>query len=159
MLLSIDQLTTVISGAPVPFLRKNEPAANLYFHLVLRIDGEPLSKEQEKRVAKYAACFVYQKGGSVRTVAMAKNRMHILAGLSPFCAPGAFARELRLVTATFARHKLGAERFGWQEKYDAFTVSGSQIERVSSYIRRQKLLEREESYASSWNRLASEELY
>ena len=48
MFSAIDQLTTVVSGAPMPFLQKIEPAAtNLYFHIVLRIEGERLSEAQE----------------------------------------------------------------------------------------------------------------
>jgi hypothetical protein len=160
MFSAIDQLTTVVSGAPMPFLRKFEPvSSNLYFHLVLRMDGADLSDEQELNLKKYITCFVRKAGGSLTTVSIAQNRMHILVGLSQFCALGTFVRELRLISATFAKRKLGAENFVWREKYDAFTVSLSQIERVCSYIRRQKMLDRQESYASSWNRIASQELY
>ena len=160
MFSSIDQLTTVISGAPMPFLQKIEPvASSLYFHLVLQIDGDALSAGQEAQLKKYIACFVGKKCGRISTLAFAQNRLHLLVGLSQFCALGTFVREFKLFSATFAQRKLGAEDFGWQEKYDAFTVSLSQIERVSSYIRRQKTLDRQESYAASWNRLASEELY
>lgn len=160
MFSSIDQLTTVVSGAPMPFLQKIEPAAaSLYFHLVLQIDSEILSDEQESNLKKYIAGFVRKTGGKVTAVSFAQNRLHILVGLSQFCALGTFVRELKLVTATFAKRRLGAETFRWQEKHDAFTVSLSQIERVCSYIRRQKWLDRQESYASSWNRLASQELY
>jgi SOS response regulatory protein OraA/RecX len=68
-------------------------------------------------------------------------------------------RELKLFSATFAARRLGAKNFAWREKYDAFTVSLSQVERVCAYIRRQKWLDRQESYAESWNRLGSLELY
>jgi len=56
MFSSIDQLTTVISGAPVPFLEKIEPiSSHLYFHLVLQTDGEILNDEQELNLKKYIA--------------------------------------------------------------------------------------------------------
>ena len=160
MLSSIDQLTTVVSGAPMPFLRKFEPlSSSLYFHLVLRMDGADLSDEQELNLEKYVACFVRKAGGRISVVNFAQNRVHILVGLSQFCALGTFVRELKLISATFAKRRLGAENFVWREKYDAFTVSLSQIERVCSYIRRQQSLDKQESYASSWNRLSSQELY
>jgi REP element-mobilizing transposase RayT len=158
MFSAIDQLTTVVSGAPMPFMQKPE-SANLYFHIVLRIGGAVLTQEQELNLKKYIACFVRRAGGSLKAASFAPDRAHLLIGLSQFCALGTFVRELKLVSAVYASRKLGAEYFGWMEKYDAFTVSWSQIERVSSYIRRQKSLDRQESYASSWNRLASEELY
>ncbi|HEY8563760.1 MAG TPA: transposase [Pyrinomonadaceae bacterium] len=160
MFSAIDQLTTVVSGAPMPFMQKFEPvSSSLYFHLVLRIDGADLSEEQELMLQKYIAGFVRKAGGRITTVGFAQNRVHILAGLSQFYALGTFVRELKLISATFAKRRLGAVDFAWQEKYDAFTVSLSQIERVCSYIRRQKQLDREESYASSWNRIPSRELY
>ena len=160
MLSSIDQLTTVISGAPMPFLVKIEPvSSHLYFHLVLRMDGEILSDEQELSLKKYIAGFVRKTGGSVRTIDFAQNRVHLLIGLSQFCALGTFVRELKLVSSVYTRRKLDAKNFEWRDKYEAFTVSWSQIERVNSYIRRQKSLNLQESYASSWNRIASCELY
>lgn len=160
MFTAIDQLTTVISGAPVLFVPKIEPVdSNLYFHMVLRMDGGGLSEEQQLSLKKYIACFVRRAGGNLRTVSFARNRVHLLVGLSQFCALGTFVRELKLVSATYAKRKLGAETFCWREKYDALTVSWSQIERVRAYIRRQELLDVQESYAASWNRVASCELY
>ena len=132
---------------------------NLYFHLVLKIDGTNLSDEQELSLKKYIAGFVRKTGGRLNAVSFVQDRVHLLVGLSQFCALGTFIRELKLVSATFAARKLGAENFVWQEKYEAFTVSLSQIERVRAYIRRQTLLDEQESYASSWQRIASRELY
>lgn len=160
MLSAIDQLTTVVSGAPLPFLQRIEPvSANLYFHLVLRFEGEFATEEQEQQLKKYIACFIRKTGGNVQTVSVARDRVNILVGLSQFRALGTFVRELKLVSAAFAKRRIGATNFKWREKYDAFTVSHSQIERVCGYIRRQKRLDREESFASSWQRLASQELY
>ena len=158
MFSSIDQLTTVISGAPVPFWGKNE-SAPLYFHLVLQVSGEIPDDEREIQLKKYIAGFVRKTGGSIKTVNFVQNRVHLLVGLSQFCALGTFVRELKLVSATFAKRRLGAESFEWCERYEAFTVSLSQIDRVRSYISRQDKLDEQESYAASWNRIASRELY
>jgi REP element-mobilizing transposase RayT len=155
----IDQLTTIVSGAPQPFWKKTESPAPLYFHLVLRVNSEISDDEQETQLKKYIAGFIRKTGGSIKTINFAQNRVHLLVGLSQFCALGTFVRELKLVSATFAKRRLGAENFGWCEKYEAFTVSLSQIERVRDYISRQKWLDEQESYAASWNRIASCELY
>jgi REP element-mobilizing transposase RayT len=159
MFSAIDQLTTVVSGAPVMFSPKIEPVtSNLYFHLVLRTSGS-LSEERQNNLKKYIACFIRRAGCHLKTVSFAQNRVHLLVGLSQFCALGTFVRELKLVSATYAKRKIGAENFAWCEKYEAFTVSWSQIERVRAYIRRQELLDVQESYAASWNRVPSRELY
>lgn len=160
MLSPIDQLTTVVSTVPPAFLKKNETTAlNLYFHLVLKTDGEILDNEQELSLKKYIAGFVRKTGGNVKAVCFVQEHVHLLVGLSQFCALGTFVRELKLISATCIRRKLGAENFVWQEKYEAFTISLSQIERVCDYIWRQKWLDKQESYASSWQQIASRELY
>src|ERR1043165_3009046 len=103
MFSSIDQLTTIISGAPQPFWKKNESSpspAPLYFHLVLQVKSEISDDEQELQLKKYIAGFVRKTGGSIKTVSFAQNRVHLLVGLSQFCALGTFVRELKLVSAT-----------------------------------------------------------
>jgi len=159
MFSSFDQLTTVVSGAPVPFWEKNEAAAPLYFHLVLQVSDEILDDEREMQLKKYIVGFVRKTGGSIKTVNFAQKRVHLLIGLSQFCALGTFVRELKLVSATFAKRRLGVESFEWRERYEAFTVSLSQIDRVRNYISRQNRLDEQESYAESWNRIDSRELY
>jgi putative transposase len=160
MFSSIEHLTTVVSTAPLSFFGKDESSAlNLYFHLVLKIDGAILSDEHESDLKKYIAGFVRATNANIKAVGFAQDRVHLLVGLSQFCALGTFVRELKLVSATFARRKLELENFVWQERYEAFTVSLSQIDRVRGYIRRQKSLDEQESYASSWQRIASRELY
>lgn len=160
MLSTIDQLTTVVSNMPLPYLNKIEPAAfNLYFHLVLKIEGEILDDEAEFRLKKYIACLVRATGESIKAVSFAQERVHLLVGLSQNRGLADFVRELKLITKTFVRRSLGIENFEWQEKYEAFTVSLSQIERICGYIRRQKWLEKQESYASSWQPISSSHLY
>src|SRR4051812_36636290 len=110
MFSSIDQLTTIVSGAPQPFWNKTESSSTpLYFHLVLQVESEISDDEQELQLKKYIAGFVRKTGGSIKTVSFAQNRVHLLVGLSQFCALGTFVRELKLVSATFAKRKLGAE--------------------------------------------------
>jgi len=159
MLSVIEHLTTVVSTSPLPFLVQNAPSADLYFHLVLKFDGADLSDEQAANLRKYIAGFVRQKGANIKSAAFAGDRAHLLIGLSQFCAPGTFVRELKLVSSVYAKRKLGADGFKWREKYDALTVGLSQINQVKNYISRQKTLDEQESYASDWNRLASRELY
>ena len=160
MFSSIEHLTTVASTTPLSFFSSEETMAfNLYFHLVLKIDGEIPGEGQELGLQKYIAGFVRTTGGNVKAVSFVQDRVYLLVGLSQFCALGTFVRELKLISATYAMRKLGLENFGWQERYEAFTISLSQIERVCSFIRRQKLLDEQESFASSWQRIASRELY
>src|SRR5688500_16924844 len=117
MFSSIDQLTTIVSGAPQPFWKKTE-STPLYFHLVLQVKSEISDDEQEIQLKKYIAGFVRKTGGSIKTVSFAQNRVHLLVGLSQFCALGTFVRELKLVSATFAKRRLGATDFEWREKYE-----------------------------------------
>src|SRR5215213_770402 len=107
MFSAIDQLTTVVSGAPMPFLGKVEPlSSSLYFHLVLRIDGEAFSDEQESHLTTYIACHVRRAGGRIPVIDFAKKRLHILVGLSQFCARGTFVRALKVAMASLVKPEL-----------------------------------------------------
>src|SRR6266498_5407855 len=65
-----------------------------------------------------------------------EDHVHILLSLP---ATMAIAKALQLIKGgsskwvhdTFPKHRL----FGWQEKYGAFSVSASQLDRVTEYIK------------------------
>jgi len=68
-----------------------------------------------------------------------EDHVHILLSLP---ATVSIAKALQLIKGgsskwvheTFAEHRL----FGWQEKYGAFSVSASQLDRVTEYIKGQE---------------------
>ncbi len=161
MQISIDQMTTIVSTAPLKFLlEKQRQKSDLYFHIVLQMSGEKISGEKRARFKKYIAGFMRATGGTLLAIAAANNRLYILVGLQQTRAPANFVSELKLVSKTFLRRRLGVKNFVWREEYEAFTVSLSQIEHIKSYIRRQTRLEkREDNFSHSWQSIGSGKVF
>ena len=151
------ELTTVASTLPFVFWQKcaanlNNKAASrsdLCFHLVLRFENAMFSELERGQFEKYIVGFIRAAGATKETVGLNSGRVHLLIGLPQTSALVDFVREFKLLSRNFARRKLNAEYFAWQEEWDAFTISSSQIESVKNYIRRQVRLETPETYASS----------
>jgi putative transposase len=160
MLSSTTYLTTVAAShlAPALFERQKEPI-RLYFHLVLGTAGEFFTEDQSLRFKQYVAGFVRATNGTVKALTCAQGKVYLLVGLEHTRSLADFVRDLKLVSRTFARKKLNHPAFSWRDDYEAFSVSLSQIERVRCYIHRQTRLDRQESYADSWQRVSSREMY
>lgn len=152
MLSSTTFLTTVAS--PAPFLFEKEiklPSIKLYYHLVLETEGGELDDERSLKFRQFVAAYARAKGGSLKAAACAQGKVFLLVGLDYTVSLADFVRDLKLVSRTFARKKLDAADFAYGDRFDAFTVSLSQLGRVQGYISRQTRLEKQESYASSWH--------
>lgn len=163
----MNELTTVVSTMPFAFWQKravisNKKAAlrsDLCFHIVLKFENAMFSELERSRFERYIVGFIGAAGATKETVGLSGGRVHLLIGLPQTYAPADFVRQFKLLSRTFARRKLNAENFVWQEEYDAFTVSSSEIEPVKSYIRRHIRLEKQETYASSWIRISKDKLF
>ena len=157
----MNELTTVVSTMPFVFLQKCAPNSNkkaasrsdLCFHLVLRFENAMFSEFERVQFEKYIVGFIGAAGATKEAVGLNGGRVHLLVGLPQTRSLADFVREFKLLSRNFARRKLNAEYFVWQEECDAFTISSSQIGSVKNYIRRQVRLETPETYASSWLRI------
>ena len=160
MRVSTDQMTTIVNTTPQKYLQEKKPQkSQLYFHIILKMNGENIKNRVRALLKKYVTGYVKATGGDVMEINAAHDRLHILVGLEQTCALADFISELKLVSKTFARRRLSAKDFVWCEEYEAFTISLSQVDRVKSYIRRQSRFEIQESYASSWQPVKRAEFY
>jgi REP element-mobilizing transposase RayT len=123
------------------------------------MDGEQLDDERSRLFKQYIASYVRTTGGSLKAAGCGQNKIYLLVGLNHTRSLADFVRDLKLVSRTYARRKLNAPGFFWQDEYEAFSVSLSQLERVRGYIGRQLKLESQESYASSWQPLTASKMY
>jgi hypothetical protein len=67
------------------------------------------------------------------------DHVHILLGLRPDCSPSDIVRDLKANSSRWINeqgHVSG--KFEWQSGFGAFSVSKSQVTRVSNYIMRQE---------------------
>ncbi len=76
----------------------------------------------------------------------------MLARLGPKIAFSDFMRELKSKSSGFV-HQEFDRRFAWAERYGAFSVSESNVERVRRYIKRQKLHHAKQSFVDEYREL------
>jgi putative transposase len=70
------------------------------------------------------------------------DHIHVLVACASAVSPAQLANQLKGVTSAFlnedARKDANLARFRWQEGYGLFSIGKNQVERVRSYIERQK---------------------
>lgn len=138
-----NQPTTVVDIMPHAFLPGAPAVAeqlsssyNLYFHIILKINNKSLPKEDRRQLEKYIVGFVRTRG-NVKAVGSSARQLNLLVAVPQSCVLTDFVSETKLLSKNFVRRKLKAANFEWQEEYEAFTVSLSQISRVRANIWRQ----------------------
>jgi REP element-mobilizing transposase RayT len=65
------------------------------------------------------------------------DHVHVLARIRPVISIAEFLSKFKSISSGWARRQT-RNKFNWQVKYGAFTVSHSQLERVRAYIRNQE---------------------
>ena len=114
---------------------------NLLYHLIFSTkERRPLIKsDHELRLYDYIGGIIRGTGGISLGVGGTEDHVHVLAKLRPERALADVLRDLK-ANATGWTHDVFPEvrDFSWQRGYAAFTVSQSCLNKVHSYIARQK---------------------
>jgi REP element-mobilizing transposase RayT len=114
---------------------------NLLYHIVFSTkDRRPLiTSEIEPQLYDYIGGIIRGLGGISLELNGTEDHVHLLAKLRPDTSLSDVLRDLK-ANATGWMHEVFPEvkDFSWQRGYGAFTVSQSNVEQVSQYIRRQK---------------------
>ena len=142
MLSPANQLTTVVDAMPHLFAPVAQPISsyNLYFHIILKINNQSLSKDKRRQLEKYIVGFVRTKC-DVKSIGTTAKQLNLLLAMPQSRALADFVNEVKLLSKNFVRRKLNMEGFEWLEEFEAYTVSLSQISRVRSNIWRQMQFE------------------
>jgi putative transposase len=157
MLSFVDSSATTICDAPVMF-DFPKPAAkplSLHYHIVFHLDKDCLIDEQwRKTFYKYIAGCLQALDCDLEAIGGARDHVHVLVNLNSTHTLADVARRLKLLTRSWVKRKMPSQNFGWQEDFQAFTVSLSQRSRVKRYILNQREHHRRhglaEDYPSSW---------
>ena len=81
--------------------------------------------------AKAIDCQPIQIGG-------VEDHVHLLTSLSRTVAIAEFVKEIKRNSSLWAKGKGDQAEFGWQSGYGCFSVSESQVQKVSRYIENQE---------------------
>jgi REP element-mobilizing transposase RayT len=114
---------------------------NLLYHIVFSTkDRRPLiPSDHEVHLYDYIGGTVRSLGGISLAVNGTEDHVHLLAKLRPDRALSDVLRKLK-ANASGWMHRVfpRLEDFTWQQGYGAFTVSQSNVRKVTEYIARQK---------------------
>jgi REP element-mobilizing transposase RayT len=110
---------------------------NLIYHIVFSTKNRQLliTEETKLRLYEYIGGIIRNKGGVLLEIGGMSDHLHILAKLRPDDSLSNVLRDLKANSSGWL-HQVFPEMidFLWQNGYGAFTVSASQIEKVSEYI-------------------------
>jgi REP element-mobilizing transposase RayT len=130
-------------------MNMSDSYTNLLYHLVFSTkDRRPLiTPLYEVRLYEYIGGIVREFGGVSLELNGTEDHVHLLAKLRPDKSLSDVLRDLKS-NATGWMHDVfpSVKDFCWQRGYGAFTVSQSNVEEVSKYIRRQKEHHRKMSF-------------
>ena len=114
---------------------------NLLYHLVFSTkERRPyLHHETRERVYEYIGGVIRKKEGIVLCVGGTDDHVHILAKLRQDEAVSDVLRDIKAGSSGWVHDTFEKlSDFSWQEGYGAFSVSQSQVEKVSQYIQTQE---------------------
>jgi putative transposase len=122
---------------------------NLLYHVVFSTKNrQPLiTSECETRLYDYIGGTVRKQGGVALAINGTADHVHLLVKLRPDKSVSDILRDLK-ANASGWLHEVFPDlrHFSWQNGYGAFTVSTSQVGRVSEYISTQKAHHRRHSF-------------
>jgi putative transposase len=120
-----------------------------YFHCVFSTKerAKIITPSLQERLWPFLGGIARQNGMTPVIVGGMEDHVHILLSLPPTMA---IAKAMQLIKGGSSKwiHETFPEQrlFAWQEKYGAFSVSVSQLETTTRYIRDQKEHHRERSF-------------
>ncbi len=111
---------------------------NLLYHIVYGTKGRlPLITDELKpRLHEYLGGTVRGLGGIAFEINGMNDHVHLLVKIPPTVAVSDFLRDLKSNSSKKAKELIN-DKFGWQRRFGAFTVSESQFDVILNYIRNQ----------------------
>jgi putative transposase len=121
---------------------------NLLYHIVFSTkERAPLITEDLKEeLYSYIGGIIRAEGGVQLEIGGMPDNIHILAKLKPSLAVSDNLRLIKANSSKWTNEGKSKSRFAWQEGFAAFSVSESQADPVTQYIRNQEEHHRRQSY-------------
>jgi REP element-mobilizing transposase RayT len=114
----------------------------VYIHLVFSVKNrDPLiSNNFRDNLHKYITGIIKKRDCKLLSINSMPDHIHILFSLTPEKSISNLVREIKVFSAKYINeNKFCKFKFNWQEGYGAFSYSGSQVEKVKSYIENQEI--------------------
>ncbi|HEV7475504.1 MAG TPA: IS200/IS605 family transposase [Pyrinomonadaceae bacterium] len=112
---------------------------NLLYHIVYATKGRAplITNLLRPRLHEYLGGIVKGLGSIPIEINGVSDHVHLLVKLRPTISVSEFLSKLKSNSSNWGKRQT-KDRFAWQARYGAFTVSESQVENVRRYIRNQE---------------------
>jgi putative transposase len=137
----------------------------LYHIIFATKDRLPMiKKEWQAELHAYLGGIVKNLDGIPIEINGVADHIHLLVRLKPKMAFSDFMRELKSSSSRWIKQN-HFEKFAWQTRYGAFTVSESQVQIVRNYIKNQERHHQTKNFADEYkdfliaNKIEFEEKY
>jgi putative transposase len=108
----------------------------------------------EERLYPYFGGILRELGGRLLTVNGVEDHVHLLASMNATTSVAEITGKIKGSSSKWIHDTFpDRSRFAWQRGYAAFSVSESQVERVTRYIARQKIHHEKISFRDEFLRL------
>jgi putative transposase len=114
---------------------------NIWVHVVFTTKNrEPLIKQEcEDKLFRFMTKQLIKMGCFVEEINGVPDHVHLLFKLSPTKSISEVVKQLKGSSSFWINsQKTSTEKFGWQTGYGSFSVSEFYVEKIKSYIKRQK---------------------
>ena|ERR1022692_2447047 len=115
--------------------------SQIYIQVVFAVKGREslVYNSWEEELYKYITGIVQNKGQKMLAINGMSDHIHIFIGMKPSCCLSDLVREIKKSSNDFIREKKFTKlKFQWQEGYDAFSYSHSNLDNVIKYGKNQK---------------------
>ena len=125
---------------------------NLHYHATFSTkDRYPLiNKDWRNNLHAYLGGIVKNLGGVPVAIGGIEDHVHVLMGLRATHRLDYVMRDLKSGSSEWVRHTVGQTGFSWQPGYFGVTVSPSQIDVVTRYIRNQEAHHRARTFQEEY---------
>jgi REP-associated tyrosine transposase len=122
---------------------------NLLYHIVFSTKErrQLITSTIEEELYRYIGGIIRNQKGVQLDIGGVADHIHIFAKFKPTLSLSDAVRDIKANSSKWLNdEKAKIYKFGWQDGFAAFSVSESQVERVSGYIRNQKNRHRRMSF-------------
>lgn len=113
----------------------------LYFHIVFAVKGRNnlIATKWKIELYKYITGIVSNKNQKLMIINGMPNHVHLLIGTKPTCNLSDLVRNIKANSSKWINEKRFLNgKFEWQTGFGAFTVSQSQLSKITNYIKNQE---------------------
>jgi putative transposase len=125
---------------------------SLQYHVVFSTKNrEPFLRDHAAQMHAYLGGCIRRLAGVALSIGGIEDHVHALVRLKPTHRVADVLRDIKRASTDWIRKEIPT--FRWQDGYSAFSVSPSQIQRVSRYIDRQAVHHGRTSFADELREL------